>query len=219
MIGDRERDSIRAMPFPVRIDDRLLEPPALAAWLAGLPEGAAGEVSALIDSGQLTLEEAAALAGSFLSQPDARLLSEGARVAVRVGDRRLGPILLHALDAFDPAVWLQPDPDGSGRSVEDTLLGAAVGLAGPDPVLRQALLQRMRNAGLPDHELALLCAHGSAAELRRWLPAILSEGVPSAAIPAVTARLARGDEGSEVLREALAIAGALTIEAVQPADA
>jgi hypothetical protein len=174
--------------FPLTVGDRTLaDGPALAA----LVRDAAG-----LDRG-----EAVALATALLAHPDAATVCEGARLASALGERALAGALLSALTSLDTALLMQVDPGRAGESVEDTLLLLAATLADlDDDAVRRDLLERLRNAGLPHAELRVLCEHGDAEDLRTWLPAVLTEDLGDDERDALARRVARGDEGAEVVR-------------------
>ncbi|MCA9488831.1 MAG: hypothetical protein KC621_02890 [Myxococcales bacterium] len=191
------------MPFPLIVGDRSFEDPAaLAAFVREeslaptLPDRPCDWVPELVRQGVLEERLATALSAAFLQHEEAATICEGARLAVRLRDPVLGPILMRALLEHDTAVLLQPDPAEADRSVEDTLLHAAprvVDLADPD--LRRPLLEALRNAGLPEEEVPVLARHGDAVDLRQWLPAVLAEGL-SEEHRALLEERARGEDES-----------------------
>lgn len=191
------------MPFPLTFGERsFADPAALAAFVREealsptLSQRPCDWVPTLVRDGALEARLATALSAAFLQHPEPATICEGARLAVRLGDPVLGPILMRALGEHDTALLLQPDPADADRSVEDTLLHAAprvVDLA--DPQMRRPLLEALRNAGLPDEEIGVLARHGDAADLRQWLPAVLAEGL-SDEHRALLEERARGEDES-----------------------
>jgi len=199
------------MSFPLTIGEHVVEdPPALAALVARDAAGPGGSVVvgqrpwewilALVEQGALPTELAVGLAAALLQQPDAATIAEGARLASALHPSPLDELVVHALGAHDMLVLLQVDPAEPSRSVEDTLLHAAVAVAPLGAAdHRAALLERLRNAGLSGLEARVLLTHGELWELRRWLPALRSEGLPSGSEELVAQRVARGDEAGRWL--------------------
>ncbi len=212
------------MDFPLKVGDlEVADAPALAA-LARAECGPGGPlrlpvrphvwVPSLVAEGALAPRLAVALAAAFLQSAEAATVCEGARLAVRLAEPALGPLILRALRDQDTALLLQVDPgehDPAGpgspsgeRSVEETLLrAAATALDLREPVVRRALLARLRDAHLPDVELAVLAGYGDAEELRSGLPAILAEELPPDLRALLEARARADDEGGAVARELL----------------
>jgi hypothetical protein len=140
------------------------------------------------------------LAAALLQHPTAVTVAEGARLAIALHPSPLDDLVVLALDAHDPALLLAVDPAGGGASVEDTLLRAAALVARlDDAFLRDKVLTRLRHAGLPELELAVLAAYGDLAELQRWLPALLEEDLGDGGRRRLAARVARDDEGGRWL--------------------
>lgn len=199
------------MSFPLSIGDRLVADPASLAALvrddSGSESGAVvpGKrpcewVADLVRDGRLERRLAVGLADALLRQPAPSTACEGARLACALEEPTLGSVLIDALKAHDTGLLLGVDPAGAGASVEDTLLRAAAELADlSDADIRREVLQRLRNAGLPDVEIPILLRYGDADELRSWLPAVLTEGLELGDLPHVQARIDRGDEGAAVL--------------------
>ena len=197
------------MPFPLTLDGHALSDPAALAAFAREECGAAGPtlperpcdwVPRLVREGALEARLATALAVAFLQHPEAATICEGARLAARLRDPVLGPVLMRALREHDTALLLQPDPGSPERSVEDTLLVTApqvVDLAVDE--LRRPLLEALRNAGLRDVEIPALARHGDAADLRQWLPAVLSEPLSDAHRALLVERAAGSDEAAAVV--------------------
>lgn len=176
--------------FPLRIHNRLLrDPPALAGAVRddALSRDPATPrprewVPALIASGDLPEDMAVALAAALLQDSQPAVLVESAHLARALGRRELGQVLIAALDAHDVGVLLVAAPGEAQGSVEDVLLLAATELADlSDASVRSSLLERLRLAGLAEVELDVLSRAGSPAEVRTWLPAILSESLPNGA--------------------------------------
>lgn len=204
-----------ALVPPLRVGDRVAATTAALGALAREDAATGGTVipgerpnawiADLVADGRLAQPLAVGLCAALLRASEGPAVAEGARLAVRLGEPALGALLLHALDGHDVGLLLQVDPGDPGRSVEDTLLRCAARAADlSDPATREPFLERLRNAALQAEELFTLCDHGTAEELARWLPAILTEGVPAAAEAAVASRLARGDDGAALLRASLA---------------
>ncbi|MBW1881732.1 MAG: hypothetical protein JRI25_00165 [Deltaproteobacteria bacterium] len=204
------------MPFPLTLAEHTWKdgPELLAAVLADAKAGG-GQVVAghgpshwlgdLVDQGALEPELAVGLVAALLQQRgDAGAVSEAARLAVQLGRDELGELVVMSLDAFDTALLLTADPLHSGASVEDALLTAAVQLADlAIPEMRAQLLPRLRNAGLTGLECQLLAQHGDENEIRLWLPAVLTEGLPDGASGALVEGLARGGEETDALLDVL----------------
>ncbi len=198
------------MSFPLAIGSHTLASPPELAELVGRDADVGGLVVegqrpsawlvGLWQEGQLTRDDVLALGAGMLRQPVAGLIAEGARLAEALHPSPLGPLVVAAAGAHDPLVLLQVDPALPERSVEDTLLRASV-LVGDhsDRAARRSLLQRLRHAGLPELEVEVLLPHGEVEELRRWWPALQSEGVPEAVEALVAARIATGDDGGQWL--------------------
>jgi len=198
------------MSFPLTIGPHQLASPPELAELVGRDADVGGLVVegqrpsawlvGLWQEGQLTRDDVLALGAGMLRQPVAGLITEGARLAEALHPSPLGPLVVAAAGAHDPLVLLQVDPALPERSVEDTLLRASV-LVGDhsDRAARRSLLRRLRHAGLPDLEGEVLLPHGEVEELRRWWPALQSEGVPEAVEALVAARIAKGDDGGQWL--------------------
>lgn len=206
------------MPFPLVVGSRTFEDaPELALAVAADARAGGGTVipgeapsmwvAGLVADGRLEPYLAVGLAAGMLRTTQPPLIAEGARLAARLGETQLAPLLPHALDAHDVGVLLSQDPVIPGRSVEETLLRAWADLAPVhDPVTRADLLARLRRASLGDVELAVLVRHGTADEIRRLLPDVLVEGLPAGGPAALADGVARGGDVADALRE---IAGAL----------
>lgn len=184
--------------FPLRIGDRRIpDPPALAQAVredaaAGGGQLLAGErprdwVMGLVATKVIERDLAIALVAALLQDPTATTLVECTHLARALGGHDLGAVLSSASEAHDVGVLLVAAPGEDNRSVEDVLLLAATALVdATDDVLRRALLERLRNAGLSTAELQLLARGGSPEDVRTWLPSILLEG---GADPAAIAEL------------------------------
>jgi len=223
------------MPFPLTLGQHTWKdgPDLLAAVLADAKAGG-GQVVAgrgpsqwlgdLIEAGALEPELAVGLVAALLQQrTDACAVSEAARLAVLLGRADLGELVVMSLDAYDTAFLLTADPLRRAASVEDALLDAAVRLADlAEPEVRARLLPRLRNAGLTSLECMILARHGTASEIRLWLPAVLTEGLPEGSPGSLVEGLARGgpetDALLEVLEAAEAEVRALVWKAIQDSD-
>lgn len=206
------------MSFPLKVADRQIpDPPALAALVRSDCGAASGTVVPgkrpaewivdLVRAGAFEARLAVGLAAALVQNPDAATICEGARLAVALADRVLGPLIRRALDGHETVLLLQADPAAPGASVEDTLLAAAVALCDlADPEVRRPLLERLRHAGLRDLELPALLRFGDAEDLRQWLPAVLTEGAGEHLV-LITAVLAEQSDRSEVVRQVLAEQG------------
>ncbi|MCB9686407.1 MAG: hypothetical protein H6735_15300 [Alphaproteobacteria bacterium] len=203
------------MPFPLTFGDRTFADPAGLASFAReeaiaptLPERPCDWVPGLVRDGALEARLATALSAAFLQHAEAATICEGARLAVRLRDPVLGPILLRALQEHDTALLLQPDPADADRSVEDTLLHAAPAVVDlEDAELRRPLLEALRNAGLPEVEIPVLARHGDATDLRQWLPAVLAEGLSGEHLALLEERASGEDEAAAVVGFLLGRAG------------
>jgi hypothetical protein len=120
-------------------------------------------VTAWVAEGLLDSATAVGLAAALIRHPDGAAIAEGARLARALADPRLGALVLHALDGHDTGVLLAPDPADRAQSVEDALLRAVAGIADlADPVVRERVLTRMRNAALRAEEAAVVARWGQA---------------------------------------------------------
>lgn len=161
-------------------------------------------LAAMVEQGALPKDLAVGLVAALLQRRDeAGAVTEAARLAGRLGHVELGELLLMSLDAFDTGFLLTADPLLPGQSVEDALLRAAgVVVDLSDDTARARLLPRLRNAGLSGLECTALVRHGTADEIRTWLPAVLIEGVPESAMDTLVDALADREEVREPLLEA-----------------
>jgi hypothetical protein len=158
----------------------------------------------LVASGDLDRAGCAGLCAALLRHGDAATIAEGARLAALLGARELGPLILHALEGHDTGLLLEPDPIEPTRSVEDALLRSAASLVDlADPVVREAVLVRLRNSALRAEEARVLATWATPAEIAAWMPALLVEGFPAEARDALDARLAAGGDGAAALGAAL----------------
>ncbi|MEQ1565649.1 MAG: hypothetical protein ABMA64_08430 [Myxococcota bacterium] len=207
------------MSFPLTVGDRVVaDPPALAALVRSDCGAASGTVvpgarpaawvMALVREGRFERRLAIGLAAALIQNPEASTIGEGARLTAALADRVLGPLVVRGLDGHDTALLLEADPGGHGRSVEDSLLAAATAVCDlTDAAVRGPLLERLRNAGLRDLEIPTLLRHGDLDELRRWLPAVLTEAVGDENLVWITAALSEPGERADIVRAALAAAG------------
>jgi hypothetical protein len=194
------------MSFPLTAGSHRVEGPAELAGLVRADAAAGGSVvpgerpSAWLLGLSLPRDLLVALCAGMLREPDAALVAEGVRLAVALHPSPTDPLVLGLLGHHDPALLLQHDPAQPGRSVEDTALWGAMQVTDlSDDAARAELLRRLRHAGLPQWEAAVLIPHGSLAELQRWWPALVSEGIVADHAEAVAARVARGDDGGRWL--------------------
>jgi hypothetical protein len=202
-----------AMPFPLTLAGRVISSPHELAALA--QADAAGEggsvipglrpwqwVLGLVADGSLEPRLAMGLGAALLQNPNPVTVAEGARLAVGLHPSPLDRLVVLALDAHDAALLLQVDPGRPGASVEDSLLRSAVEVAPLDDALtRTTVLTRLRNAGLPALEFQVLMEHGTLADVRRWMPALLEEGLEDEDRPHLQKRIERGDEVAIWLQE------------------
>lgn len=199
------------MSFPLQIADRTVDsPPELAELVRQDADGPGGSVvpdqrpwewvMGLVGSSRLDHGLALALGAALLREADPATVAEGARLARALHPSPLDELLVHAVDAHDPLVLLQVDPAEPSRSVEDTLLRAVVELADlRPPAVRGRVLEHLRHAGLPGLEIRVLLRHGDVEDLRRWLPAVLEEGLDEEGLALVGERVAQGDDGGRWL--------------------
>lgn len=124
---------------------------------------------------------------------------EAAALARDVALQELAPVFSAALAGLDVGVLLHADPRGQDASVEDALLRAWAAVEPGDPERLEHLLDRLRNAGLRDVELATLARHGTAADIRRHLPPILVEDLPVEDVTSLARALARGGDVAEAV--------------------
>ncbi len=206
------------MPFPLTIGTVAVStPPELAALVrsdAHTPALIPGKrpcdwLVDLVEAGELERELVVELAAALLQHPEAMSVTEGARVGAILGEAKLAELMLRALDGHDLALLLAPDPADLDSSVEDTVLRAAGRIvSAEDDAIRELLLTRLRYAGLPDVELAILCRWGSVHEMRVWLPAVLSESVGEAERLRLLTRIDDPDPAAVILRQ--------TVERLRP---
>jgi hypothetical protein len=135
-------------------------------------------------------------------------LLEAIDLAVDLGLSELVALLPAALDGLDMGILLHADPRGGDGSVEDALLrGWAALVSAEQPEGRDALLLRLRHAGLRSLELDVLARTGDAAAVRAVLPLILAEELPVADVSTLAAALVRGPDVADAVCRA---AGGLT---------
>ena len=113
-------------------------------------------------------------------------ISESVAIAQSLEFHELAPVFAAALDGLSLEMLLQPNPHQPELSIEDSLLtGLATLMDGSDDGLRKTTLERLRHAGLRNHEIQLLMKHGSANEILAGVPSILTETRPSPDIIAI----------------------------------
>jgi hypothetical protein len=206
------------VPFPLQLGGRTVATPAALGQIAQRDaahggavagERVAGWASGLVRDGALTAREGLGLTAALLRHPEAATVSEGARLAVALADREAGALLLLALEGHDVGLLLAPDPGDLGRSVEDALIRSAAAVSElSDADARARLLDRARHAGLAVEEARILARWGTADEIARALPGLLTEGWPAAALPDAAARVAGGGAAAAVLAPVVAAAPA-----------
>lgn len=193
------------MPFPLRLAGKKIEnardlgalfvADAHAHGNSVFP-GEAPHVWALrlVSRGAVDVDVASALVALVLVSRDPAAVAEAARFGARLPPALLQSLFPAAIDAQDTGVLLHPDPFQPERSVEDALLAAWAATVADDIAVRGPLLERLRNAGLPALEVAILARHGTPDELRATLPQVFTEGVPAGTAEALGPILARGDD-------------------------
>jgi hypothetical protein len=204
------------MPFPLRIGVQTFHSAPLFAH-AVINDCRAGGgtvvpglepsqwVPDLVRTGALEPDLAIALGAALLRAKNPAAISEGARIAMALGDRRLGEMLPNAVAGHDMGLLLHTDPLRPGQSVEDALLRAWASV-GPlsEPETRAEVLDRMRNASLIDAEIEVLALWATPQEIRRWLPAVVVEGLPHTAMSTLAAGFRRGADEALALCDGLA---------------
>lgn len=202
------------MPFPLRIaGQKIASARELGALFVadahangnGVFEGEPPHVwvGRLVNKGAIDLDVAFALVALILASRDPAAVAEAARLGARLPPKLLQSLFPAAIDAQDTGVLLHPDPFLPSRSVEDALLTAWAATAPDDLAVRAPLIERLRNAGLPDLEVALLVRHGTPEEIRTTLPLVFIEGVPAGTAEALSPILARGDAVVNAFRAVL----------------
>lgn len=204
------------MPFPLRIGVQTFpNAPAFAqAVIEDCRSGGGSVVPGLepsqwvpdlVRTGALEPDLAVALGAALLRARNPAAVAEGARIAMALGDSRLGEMLPNAVAGHDMGLLLHADPLRPGQSVEDALLRAWAAV-GPlqDPDARGEVLERMRNASLSEAEIDIVASWCTPAEIRRWLPAIVIEGLPVATLPTLAAGFRRGADEALALCDGLA---------------
>lgn len=149
----------------------------------------------LVETGLLV-----ALAGHLLAARQPATAAVGARLTVVLDHPELVRMLSLALEGHDLGLLLQLDPLDPEHTIEDTLLDAAAATAGHAPDTA-ALLTRLRNAGLPHLELAVLCEHAAEEQVRAYLPAALRDhqGDPGALLDTLSTRMPELSEWIDAL--------------------
>ena len=166
-------------------------------------EGPASWIGALHHDGLLSRELAVGLCAALFQADEAGPVAEAARLAEHLGGRELADLLRLGWQGLDVGLLLAEDPFRPGRSVEDALvraLAATADLSNDDA--RSDVLAAARNAGHPTVELRVLLEHGSAPELRHWLPAVLLEPTDDEpeVVQAVQAALTAADASESLVR-------------------
>ena len=203
------------MAFPLTIADRTVESgPQLLELIiedtrAGggtvvIAEQAPEWVHRLQEQGALSAEEMRGLAAALIQRGLPETVAVGARLATILGGQDLGPLLLHALAGHDVGLLLALDPLNQERSIEDTLLRTSAKVVdASNPALREQLLGGLRNGSLPEVEVDILLRFGDAEQIRRWLPAVLTEALDGPSLAPLQQAAHRGTEITEAIEEAL----------------
>jgi hypothetical protein len=204
------------MPFPLRIGlQTFSSAPAFAhAVIQDCRAGGSTVVPGLepsqwvpdlVRTGALEAELAVALGAALMRAKNAAAITEGARIAMALDDRRLGAMLPNAVAGHDIGLLLHGDPLRPGQSVEDALLRAWAAV-GPleDAATRAEVLERLRNASLTEAEIQVVSLWSSPAEIRRWLPAIVVEGLAESSMPTLAAGFRRGADEALAMCDGLA---------------
>lgn len=203
------------MPFPLRVAGRRIATGqdlfqlVVADAKAGGGTVVSGRpphqwVGDLIAAGSLDGDVAAALVAVMLNGTDAGVITEGARLAARVEHAMIRGMFPAAVDAQDVGLLLHADPFVANASVEDALLRAWAAVAPTaQDAIRKPLLERLRNAGLPDVETAVLVRHGTPDEIRGILPTVFIEGVPTGVPEALRGALDRDGDGKSAIAQVL----------------
>jgi len=170
------------MPFPLTIGDTTLTAPddlmrrVLEHFARDEHTDASEWLKALYPE-QLNAQELTALTAALTTRPEPRALCTAAHLTTHLEDSRLGALLLQACLSVDLGTLLTPASSTTDVSIEDLLLEAIVVTAAlEDEETRSRLLMRLRGAGHSQHEVDILCAHGTASEIAQSLPGILAEG-------------------------------------------
>lgn len=163
-----------------------------AAWLARA-----------VREGELPRALAVGLSAALVQSGRTAGIVEVATLAADLGLTELASLLPAALDGLDVGVLLTPDPRQPDRSVEDALLDAWAAIAtAEDAASRDALLGRLRHAGLRGLELRVLARTGDPETVRQVLPPILVEELPVGDVATLAEALVRGPEVASAVCEA-----------------
>lgn len=155
-----------------------------AAWLAEA-----------VRAGELPRALAVGLSAALVQAGRTAGIVEAAELAAELGLTELAALLPAALDGLDVGLLLTPDPREPDRSVEDALLAAWAAIAtAEDATSRDALLGRLRHAGLRGLELRVLARTGDPATVRSSLPPILVEELPVGDVATLAEALVRGPD-------------------------
>lgn len=145
------------------------------------------------------------LCAALVRTGDPAGLVEGMDLAVDLELTELLPLLPAALDGLDMGILLHADPRSASGSVEDALLRGWAALVAPERTDGlDALLLRLRHAGLRGLELEVLARCGDAAAVRAILPSILTEDLPVGDVAALAEALVRGPEVAQAVCDASA---------------
>ena len=203
------------MPFPIKTAFvTATDGPELLALLESDASSGGGQVLAdspphrwalrLQEEGALDRAETVGLAAALIQRGTAAAACVGARLAAELSEPELGRLLLQALGGLDVGLLLTIDPLDNSRSTEDSLLFCAQSTVDTtDTEQRHLLLAHLRRAGLADTEFRILADHGSPAEIRLWLPAILEEIESLSQLDYLQKILERGPQEANAMARAI----------------
>lgn len=155
-------------------------------------------------SGVLPREMVLGLSAFMIRSERPAAIAEGIRIAEQLELHPIARILTAAIEGFPLSLLLVPDPFFPEKSLEDTLLEGVIPLmSGTNSKQRAMILERLRNAGLPQKEIAVLVEHGSAEEIRTWLPIAISEGLMVQELSLLRPGFLRSVEIAQATSEAL----------------